>query len=83
MECKLYYILKKFIENQIEINDTVREELSEQYNVNDAIYEELSDQDEINCNVASILSLMTERINDLESRLNKLEKEKRRNATNK
>lgn len=86
MECELFYIVKKFIENQVKINDAV----AEQYNVNDvlhddieSIYEELSDQDDINSNVASILSLMTERINDLENRLNKLEKEKRRNASNK
>ena len=90
MECDLIFLFKAFMENQVEINDVVREELAEQYNVNDAlhdhiddIYEELSDQDDINCNVASILSLMTERINDLENRLNKLEKEKRRNASNK
>lgn len=83
MECELFYILKKFIENQNEINESVREDLAEQYNVNDAIYEELSDQDDVNEAIKDCLTVMTKRINDLENRLNKLEKEKRRNASNK
>ena len=90
MECELYYILKKFVENQVEINDVVREELAEQFNVNDVlhdhiedIYCELSNQDDVNEAITDCLSAMTKRMNDIESRLNKLEKEKRRNATNK
>lgn len=76
MECELKDILKLFMHSQSNLNELLNEDI-------ESIYDELSDQDDINSNVASILSLMSERINDLENRLNKLEKEKRRNASNK
>ena len=76
MDCELKDILRLFMHSQSDLNEFFNEDI-------ESIYEELSDQDDINSNVASILSLMTERLNDLENRLNKLEKEKRRNATNK
>ena len=49
----------------------------------DNIKEELSEQDDVNEAIKDCLTVMTKRINDLENRLNKLEKEKRRNASNK
>lgn len=49
----------------------------------DNIKEELHEQDDVNEAIKDCLTVMTKRINDLENRLNKLEKEKRRNASNK
>ena len=44
----------------------------------DNIKKELSEQDKVNEAIKDCLTVMTERINDLENRLNKLEKEKKR-----
>lgn len=74
------YEVKKNLE-EFEIKQSIINMLFDK--IFDNIKEELHDQDEINETVTNLLTIMTERINDIESRLNKLEKEKRRNATNK
>ena len=76
MECEVKEILKLFMHTQTNLSELLNEDI-------ESIYEELSDQDEVNEAITDCLTAMTKRMNDIESRLNKLEKEKRRNATNK
>ena len=76
MECEIKEVLKMFMQTQVALNHLFDEDI-------DSINEELHDQDEVNEAITDCLSAMTKRMNDIESRLNKLEKEKRRNASNK
>lgn len=73
MECK--EVLKMFMQTQVALNHLFDEDI-------DRINEELHEQDNVNETITDCLSAMTERMNGIENRLNKLEKEKR-NATNK
>ena len=76
MECEVKEILRLFMHSQTDLSELLNKDI-------ESIYEELSDQDDVNEAIKDCLTVMTKRINDLENRLNKLEKEIRRNATNK
>lgn len=75
MECEIKEVLKMFMQTQVTLNHLFDEDI-------DSINEELHEQDNVNEAITDCLSAMTERMNGIENRLNKLEKEKR-NATNK
>ena len=76
MECKIKEILRLFIQSQSTLNELFNEDL-------ESIKKELADNDAVNESIVDCLDAMTKRMNDLESRLNKLEKERRNNASNK
>jgi chromosome segregation ATPase len=73
---ELKEILRLFMQAQSTLNELFNEEL-------ESIKKELATNDAVNDSIIDCLDVMTKRMNDLESRLNKLEKEKRNNASNK
>ena len=76
MECDVREVLREFMKIQVMLNHIFTDDI-------ESIYEELAEQDEVNETVTNLLTAMTKRMNDIESRLNKLEKESKRNASNK
>ncbi len=85
-QSKLNELFNEDIESIKEELESIKEELTEQSNVNNVLHYELSKQDNIKdwlTKISNRLYTITESMNDIESRLNKLEKEIRRNASNK
>jgi phage terminase Nu1 subunit (DNA packaging protein) len=83
MECKLKEILRLFMQSQSTLNELFNEDLESIKEDIESIKKELADNDEVNESIVDCLTAMTKCMNDLESRLNKLEKERRNNASNK
>ncbi len=76
MERKLKEILRLFMQSQIKLNELFNEDIESIKNNQDGVTVWLS-------RISNRLNTITECMDDLENRLNKLEKEKRNNASNK